>query len=149
TIEIANSTTYTLSFDTEPGVLETFTGAGFTYDANFLPTGGTANQFTMTDSGVLLLKVSGFSVPATDLLRWAVTDDNASMFQAMLGGTNTINGGTGADELRGWGLADSITAGAGNDTLVGGAGNETLFGGDGNDSISGGSGFDQVNGNKG
>jgi Ca2+-binding RTX toxin-like protein len=147
TIQVANSSTFTLSGDS--GLLDTFTGSGFTYNSLYTPTSGTVTGFTSTANGAVALKVSGFTGAATNFVTWAATDDNTSMFQSMLGGANTINGGVGNDELRGWGTSDFINGGSGDDTIVGVSGHETLFGGQGQDIIIGGVAFDQVNGNQG
>lgn len=52
----------------------------------------------------------------------------------------TLNGGSGADELRGW---------RGNDELIGGSGNDALDGLPGHDTLIGGAGRDRADGNKG
>jgi Ca2+-binding RTX toxin-like protein len=150
TIETYNSTT--LSILDSSGFLNTFTGSGLTYYvANNLlaETGGTITGYAGTFNGALEVTVSGFSSLATDWFKWLSADDNTSMCQTIFGGANTINGGPGNDELRGWGTSDSLTGGAGDDTLYGGPGAETMFGGDGNDIIVGGAGFNRVNGNAG
>jgi Ca2+-binding RTX toxin-like protein len=146
-LQVANSTTFSVADPS--GVLNTFTGSGFTYNSLYTPTGGTVTGYTSSEGGAVAAKVSGITSAATAWVTWAATDDNTSMFQSILGGPNTINGGVGNDELRGWGTSDVINGGAGDDTLVGGTGRETLFGGLGNDSIVGGAGFNQVNGNQG
>jgi Ca2+-binding RTX toxin-like protein len=150
-VQIYSSTT--LSIAGNPGFLNTFTGSGLTYNLSsnnsLTTTGGTITGYTFTENGAVEVNVSGFSTAATNWVSWTATDNNTSMYQTLLGGANTINGGPGSDELRGWGTSDLINGGAGDDTLVGGTGRETLFGGLGNDSIVGGTGFNQVNGNQG
>jgi Ca2+-binding RTX toxin-like protein len=147
TIQVANSSTFSL--EDPSGVLTTFTGSGFTYNSIYTPTGGTVTGVTGSAGGVVAAQMSGITSPATEWVSWAATDDNTSMYQTILGGANTINGGPGNDELRGWGTSDLINGGAGDDTLVGGTGHETMFGGQGQDYIVGGAGFNQVNGNQG
>ncbi|WP_137178662.1 calcium-binding protein [Roseomonas sp. AR75] len=56
------------------------------------------------------------------------------------GATNTINGGKGADLLKGMG---------GNDVLLGNDGADDLFGGEANDYLSGGNGVDSLQGEAG
>lgn len=61
----------------------------------------------------------------------------------------TINGGSGADRLRGTTGDDTINGFGGNDTLQGGDGNDTLNGGDGNDTLDGGLGTNVLDGGAG
>ncbi|MEY4592175.1 MAG: hypothetical protein RIR18_1070 [Pseudomonadota bacterium] len=56
--------------------------------------------------------------------------------------TDTVEGGTGDDELSGEGGNDSLEAGEGDDYLDGGDGNDSLDGGAGDDVVSGGAGND-------
>lgn len=74
------------------------------------------------------------------------------------GGSDTLRGGGGDDELSGLGGNDRLIGGAGddvldggdgNDRLSGGAGNDVLHGGDGNDRIDGGAGNDVLHGGAG
>ena len=67
------------------------------------------------------------------------------------GGANSIEGGTGKDTLVGLGGADTLFGGLGDDTLVGGAGNDTMSGGDGDDAFTYafGDGADAVDGGLG
>ncbi len=53
-------------------------------------------------------------------------------------GSDTFNGGGGADDLRGGDGSDTINGRAGNDTLRGGPGNDSLNGGTGADVLDGG-----------
>ncbi|MDX9843479.1 MAG: Ig-like domain-containing protein [Aquabacterium sp.] len=72
--------------------------------------------------------------------------------------SQTINGTSSNDLLRGYAGNDTINAGAGNDiayggagadTLNGDAGNDVLYGGVGNDKLNGGLGHDKLVGGKG
>lgn len=57
---------------------------------------------------------------------------------------NTLNGGVGADVMRGLGGADRMSGGFGADKLFGEAGNDSLFGGGGSDTLDGGDGDDVI-----
>lgn len=146
---VADSTTYTLAYGNAPGVLDTFSGQGFTYDSQGALTGGVVTGLHEAVNGSTASTVSGLSVPAADLAAWAASGDSASMHDALFGGADTVTGGSGGDLLRGYGGGDSISGGGGNDSLDGGAGDNVLFGGSGNDIIFGGDGFNRINGNTG
>jgi Ca2+-binding RTX toxin-like protein len=62
---------------------------------------------------------------------------------------NGINGGNGNDVLHGAGGNDVINAGAGNDVLEGGTGADILSGGDGIDALNGGDDNDTLSGGEG
>ncbi len=64
-------------------------------------------------------------------------------------GNNTINTGSGADDLRGGSGADMFNSGAGRDNLSGGTGNDTLDGGTDSDTLHGGGGNDRLLGGAG
>lgn len=51
-------------------------------------------------------------------------------------GSDTLVGGAGNDDLRGWDGADSLVGGSGDDLLTGDSGADTLLGGAGDDSLS-------------
>jgi Ca2+-binding RTX toxin-like protein len=59
-------------------------------------------------------------------------------------GSNTLDGGNGADYLYGLGDRDVLLGGAGTDRLYGGDQDDTLLGGIGNDYLNGGNGIDTV-----
>jgi len=156
------------------GQIISFVGAGFTYDAFGLPTGGTVTGLQVTFGGQLIYQVTGMSIPVTSWIAWANNADTVGALMGVFGGADTLIGSIGADTLAGFAGNDSISGGAGDDflnggpainglgagdnTISGGAGNDTigvfdgtnyLRGDDGNDSIQGGAGFDDINGNKG
>src|SRR5919106_477812 len=62
------------------------------------------------------------------------------------GGTDTIIGGTAADELAGGDGDDDLVGGTGADDLFGGLGLDVLEGGDGNDELFGGGDADMLDG---
>jgi Ca2+-binding RTX toxin-like protein len=65
-------------------------------------------------------------------------------------GSNTLDGGPGADALYGGGGADTLRGGPDNDNLYGYGGDDPeLSGGEGNDLVSGGPGADHLFGNEG
>jgi len=61
----------------------------------------------------------------------------------------TVDGGDGADWLRGYDGADTLLGGPGNDKLEGSTGNDVLDGGDGDDELSGAEGSDRLLGGAG
>jgi Ca2+-binding RTX toxin-like protein len=69
---------------------------------------------------------------------------------ALAGGVpGTLDGGPGADALRGGDGSQMLLGGAGNDTLDGGPGADVLRGGDGDDELAGGAGADVLAGDGG
>ncbi|MGO1079696.1 beta strand repeat-containing protein [Inquilinus sp. CA228] len=60
-----------------------------------------------------------------------------------------VNGGKGADQIRGAGDANVLNGYEGNDDLSGSSGNDTLLGGDGDDTLRGGAGADRIEGGAG
>src|SRR5688500_16981273 len=62
---------------------------------------------------------------------------------------DTISGGNGDDELRGFGLADDLFGGNGEDLLLGNAGGDDLFGEGGDDVLKGGNDDDDLFGGRG
>ena len=61
-------------------------------------------------------------------------------------GSDTLIGGSGNDELRGWDGADSLEGGSGDDLLTGDSGDDTLIGGTGNDTLTSWSGAATLDG---
>jgi Ca2+-binding RTX toxin-like protein len=153
----------------------TFYGSGFTYDANFIPTGGIVTGFHQTFGALTIYDVSGMSIPVANWEGWALTDNTAAAVETVLFGDDTFIGSDAADTAAAFSGSDSLSGGAGDDVLDGGpgfiggpdAGNNTISGGagddtlgassgtnylrgdDGDDYVQGGSGFDDINGNKG
>ncbi|WP_425617659.1 autotransporter-associated beta strand repeat-containing protein [Anatilimnocola sp. NA78] len=66
--------------------------------------------------------------------------------ESMVGGNDTITGGTGSDVVYGGGGNDNITMLGGNDYAYGGYGNDIIDGGAGDDRVYGGAGNDQLSG---
>jgi uncharacterized repeat protein (TIGR02059 family) len=64
-------------------------------------------------------------------------------------GSDTLKGGSSADELEGGKGADALNGGAGDDDLEGGEGTDTLKGGNGDDELDGGEGADNLIGGRG
>jgi Ca2+-binding RTX toxin-like protein len=115
-----------------------FTGQ-FTY-ANDEIDGGTLTGWKQSFSGQTIFEVTGFSVPVTNFVTWATTDNNEAAKSAILGAADNIIGSAATDRMRGY---------AGNDTLSGATGDDYLRGDEGDDSTTGGAGFDDINGNMG
>ena len=138
---------------------------------NITSNGTTANNFKLTDSAATTVNVSGANNLTLALgTLTAPTAINASNmtgnFTAVMAGTGTLTGGSGADNLGGAaGVKATIIGGAGTDTitagggathadsLAGGLGNDLIVNADlvantataaNNDSIDGGEGFDTL-----
>ena len=134
-VTVATSTQFTLQ---DGPWRDEFTGQ-FTY-ANDSITGGTLTSWRQSFSGQTVFEATGFSLPVTQFVTWATTDNNEAAKSAILAGGDSIVGSAAADRMRAY---------AGNDTIDGGGGEDYLRGDEGNDSISGGGAFDDLNGNMG
>jgi serralysin len=117
---------------------DAFTGS-FTY-SNDEVSGGTLTGWTQSLSGQMIFDVQGFSVPVTQFITFASTNNNESAKALILAGSDTFAGSP---------VADRMFAYGGNDTMDGGSGDDYLRGLDGDDSVVGGDGFDDVHGNMG
>jgi Ca2+-binding RTX toxin-like protein len=83
---------------------------------------------------------SGFVDIEAYIIEWEgglFSEDNA---------VDTIDGGTGDDQIYGWGGADVLSGGADDDQLFGGAGDDTINGDAGDDILFGNDGDDVLNG---
>ena len=124
---------------------------GFSYfDPFFLLSG-----FVITDwyQGVLLLFINDQRVFTQTNITFAdgsvlLNGDN-TVGTVNDDGSNTLVGGSGNDQLAGYGGADSLVGGVGDDLLNGGAGNDTLIGGPGNDQFFDDGGSNQLLGGDG
>jgi len=134
-VTVATATQFTLR---DGPWLEEF-GGQFTY-ANDAITGGTLTSWKESLSGQTVFEVKGFSLPVTQFVTWATTNNNEAAKSAILAGGDTIVGSGANDRMRGY---------AGNDTIEGGGGQDYLRGDEGADSLSGGAAFDDLNGNMG
>ena len=156
TISAISTTTLQISYNNGGLVQQlTFTGTNFTFNLVGF-TGGTVNSFAVSENGVDLLAVTGFSRPATQI-QTLLTDMQAgstTAFSTFIGteageytgsalsdvfsfgdGGDLLNGNDGADTLFGLGGADTINGGAGNDILYDGAGIDIVRGGADDDLI--------------
>lgn len=134
-VTVATATQFTLR---DGQWLEEFTGQ-FQY-ANNAISGGTLTSWRESLSGQMVFDVKGFSIPVTQFVTWATTNNNEAAKSAILGGADTIVGSQVVDRMRGY---------AGADTIDGGGGDDYLRGDEGDDSLSGAAGFDDLNGNMG
>ena len=141
TYSAETTTSFTVNLGPEVVVLG---GAGFTFDANGVPTGGTVTSLQDQYLGVTNFSLTGLNVSAASLAAWALADDKASALSGFFGGADTITGGSFGDQLRAYGGADSLSGGLGDDTLDGGVGNDTLSGGAGHDVLITGGGVDKI-----
>ncbi|MGE0743279.1 MAG: calcium-binding protein, partial [Hyphomonadaceae bacterium] len=109
-----------------------------TFDGNGDPSSGTAHSFQYTSNrfgagAPLTITGTGFAIPVTSIINWAMTNNVAALQAAMFGGNDSITGTVGRDTLIGYDGNDTLLGGDGDDSLEGGAGNDLLEGGNGND----------------
>ena len=121
-------------------------------------TGGTFNDYTITDNGGGNYTVAAFGSQGTDTLSnieflridgvdYAI--DGSGPVGGFTEGNDTVDGTSGDDVMDGLGGNDVINGLGGNDTIDGGAGNDDLFGGAGDDTLQGGGGADDLDGGAG
>ena len=114
-------------------------------------TGGTFNDYTITDNGNGNYTVAAFGTQGTDTLSnieflridgvdYAI--DGSGTGGGFTEGDDTVDGTPGDDMMDGLGGNDVINGLGGNDDLYGGAGDDLLEGGGGNDDLFGGTGTD-------
>ena len=99
-------------------------------------TGGTVTQYDEFNSGVLVDRTTGLSVPALTAQAFYLANDPVGLAATGLSDNDVLNASStfaGNDFLFGFNGNDTINAFSGNDYLDGGAGADTLNGGDGND----------------
>jgi serralysin len=160
----ASPTGFTVTLNSQ---IDTFSGSGFQFGANGLPSAGVITGVEETYIGQRVFTLAGFSVPTATFFGWASAGDNTSAKLTIMGGGDLITGSEASDRLRGYGGGDTVNAGGGADFVDGGDGDDQVFGGTGNDVITdpggtnylrgdegddvilGGSGFDDANGNMG
>ncbi len=126
-----------------------FTGTGFTYEADGTPTGGTVTGIRETVQGAPRYSVGDIAVPIARLLELAWANDTDAAFAVILGGDDRVNGSALADRIFGYAGNDTILAGAGSDIVGGDAGDDVLVGGAGIDTLVGGLGDDRLDGGEG
>ncbi len=121
-------------------------------------TGGTFNDYTITDNGNGNYTVAAFGTQGTDTLSnieflridgvdYAI--DGSSSGPVFTEGNDNEDGTEGADVLDGLGGNDIINGLGGDDIIFGGTGNDDLFGGADNDILNGGGGADNLDGGAG
>ena len=145
-------TDYTIPFTSRM----VFGGFGFGgFDASGVPTTGTITSLSYFRfnfaNPVLLVTVTGFSLPIADYLNYIAMNDNAGMLADMFSGNDTLTLQT-ADffgthfgthnELSGYGGNDVISGSHNDDILNGGTGNDVITPFAGEDVIDGGTGID-------
>jgi Ca2+-binding RTX toxin-like protein len=123
------------------GLVQTYTGSGFTYD-NGVVTGGTIDSTSLSIDGVPQYSLEGLGLPMWFVGTILFDGDAETVRQFLLEFGDVLVGAAGDDFLNGYNGDDTIIGGDGNDTLVGGAGTDTLDGGDGDDVFLIGAGAD-------
>jgi|HubBroStandDraft_2_1064218.scaffolds.fasta_scaffold30346_3 Ca2+-binding RTX toxin-like protein len=108
----------------------TFTGTGFTFDAQGHPTGGTITHLTLTDaSHATAMVVSNFSISVADFSAFATANDLTGLVNEVFANNDTFNiTSTALARLQGAGGNDTFNFGANfgsNDAIDGGAGVNT------------------------
>lgn len=140
-----NSTAVTF-FDDASNFLK-FTGTDFTFSISPLaPTGGIVNSVTLVENGVTMLTVSDLAIETVELYNLLLAGDGDALWDAVMGGADTITGSDFRDVLVGDKGFDTINGGFGNDLIKGEAGNDILFGNAGKDRMFGGGGNDKLDG---
>ncbi|HWU81761.1 MAG TPA: hypothetical protein VN158_17045 [Caulobacter sp.] len=133
-----SSTSFTLDYGS--GFHDEYYGAGFTYDANGVPNGGTVFSATSFTDGVADVWFTDMSL-SVSVINAYYKAGNALALQAYIMGENDhLTGGDDLDRIRGFDGNDQLFGGGGNDELYGDAGNDTIDGGANND-IAGFSGL--------
>lgn len=127
------------------GYIDEFRGAGFTFDRDGVPTGGTVTSYTAFYDGQKLFSIDGATISAKAIVKAAETYstvDDRGLIKAELAGADTFTGGAGQDVLFAYGGNDVLKGRGGNDMLSGGAGNDKIEGGIGRDNLYGEAGAD-------
>lgn len=120
----------------------TISGTGFVQNPQGEFVAGTVTGIAERNRGVLLYTLTELDVPAADLQRFIDRNRVGDFLDAVYGGDDVLNGGTGNDRLLGFAGEDELNGNAGNDTLEGGEGDDRLDGGTGVDRMRGGAGDD-------
>ncbi|HEY5239172.1 MAG TPA: hypothetical protein VIJ62_12385, partial [Rhizomicrobium sp.] len=124
-----------------PSETYTYTGTGFTYDAQGHPTGGTITHLVLADaSHVTEMVVANFSISVADFNSFAATNDLTGLVNEVFANNDTFNiTSTAPARLLGAGGNDTFNFGANfgsTDAIDGGAGvNTAKLAGDYNTSI--------------
>ena len=149
----------------------TISGTGLTYNEAGLVTGGSIDTLVVVDVPVIYTAQTFTAVPAVTFMGWIAAGNTAAVLNAILNGSDNMQGSLGADVLRGQDGNDTILGDIGADTIWGGAGDDVirgrieaataqstlanpdganyLRGEGGNDVIDGAGAFDDINGNQG
>lgn len=120
-----SSTSFTAYYDTDSW--DEFTGSGFTYNADGIPTGGVVKSYSGYVDGEKIGSITGARIPVIWLVAAAATystSDDVRVYKSALSGNDRIRGGDYDDRLEGF---------SGHDRLEGGLGADRLFGGSGSD----------------
>ena len=126
--------------DPVSGLVQDYSGVGFTYQDDGRPNGGTITGLDNSVNGVMGSHFEGLNVSMVQFLDLTQTGHGADA-------TNLLTAAD--DQVFGSAFAESLRAGAGNDTVIALDGNDTVFGGDGADDVNGNKGDDIVHGDAG
>ena len=118
--------------------------AGFGSAGTFAGTGAVAVNLA---PGGGALSLSGYTINPGSNVAVTINGSTANdQIKGITGSVNTLNGGDGADQIRGGTFADTISGGAGNDKIFGAGGPDILTGGAGADQFRYLFASDSVNG---
>lgn len=135
-----SSSRYLIFYDS--GETLEFRGAGFKFNTDGVPTGGTVKSYAYFYNGRQWI-ADGLNVSVKSIVSAANTfssGDDKKVIETALSGNDRLGGGAFSDTLYGYG---------GNDELFGNGSADWLYGGAGNDKIVGGDGADYMRGDKG
>jgi Ca2+-binding RTX toxin-like protein len=131
TITVKTATRFVLDYGF--GFEDEYTGTGFTYGQDGLPSGGTITTNNSYFNSVVGFTLSGLSVSVAEAVVFYRTGDGVGLQRLLLGAADQLTGGADDDGIRGRN---------GNDTLNGGGGDDILYGDEGSDTVNGGAGTD-------
>jgi len=127
-------------FDYGFGVTEAYTGTGFTYGSDGMPTSGVITAMTGFTDGVADIWFTDMALSIATVVGFYRSGDALGLQSYILSGSDVLYGGDDLDRMRGFAGDDRLEGGGGNDELYGDAGDDTLDGGANND-IAGFSGL--------
>jgi Ca2+-binding RTX toxin-like protein len=147
--DVAQKTATLYQVELSTGDRITFGGAGFTYGADSLPTGGTITSISLDDGSSKYFDLTGVTVPVATFAGWVTSGDTDGAFASLFAGADTMTAAADGDDLFGYGGNDLMIGAGVEDWLDGGTGDNTIIGGQGDDNINVASGTNILDGNDG